>query len=54
MNVLKYLQKNSPIKGIITGNINNFLKDKQDNAMPSNEHPVHPKGEMVTTRGHLN
>jgi len=29
------------------------LKDKQDNAMPSNEHPGQTKGDMVTTRGHV-
>ena len=39
--------------GVITGNINNFLKDEWDNAKPSSENPVHPKGEMVT-KGHLN
>jgi hypothetical protein len=54
MDVLEKLWKNSSIKGIITGSINNILKDKRDNAVPSNEHTGQSKVETVTTRGHLN
>jgi len=54
MNVLKYITKKFINQGDKNRKYHNFFKDKQDNAMPSNEHPFHIKVEMITARGHLN
>jgi hypothetical protein len=41
--VKKIYREISSIQGTKAGNFHNFMKNKRDNATPSNEHPAHPK-----------